>query len=161
MNQYYKGTSAYKLEEYESYAKESQKKKLERKKSSIAQHRAICRLMIVGVIFAFAAASALVYVNVMALRASTDIDNLEKQLAMVVDENKQKEIEINQKLDMKVIEKRAINELGMQKPDNSQIIYVDVRKDNNIEVASNKGEDSVSLVDGIKNVFVNIQEYFN
>ena len=161
MNRYYMGTSAYKLEDYEEYARKSQEKQQERKKIVKAEYAAMCRLLVIGIIFVFAAASALVYVNVMAMRASTDIDKLEKKLAMVIDENKQKEIEINQKLDMKVIEKKAIEKLGMQKPDNSQIVYVDVKKANSVFVAGDNVQKTNKFADCIKCWCSNIWEYFS
>ena len=159
MNEYYYGTSAYKLEEYEIHAKKTEEKKQERKKVSKAEQLSLCRWMVAGIFFIFAAASALVYLNVMTIRASTDIDNLEKQLAAVIDENRQKEIKINQKLDMKVIEKKAVEELGMQKPDNSQIIYVDVKKPNHVEVNAGGRKTNV-FANGVKFIFNGIVEYF-
>ena len=75
--------------------------------------------------------------------------------------NKQKEIKINQSLDMKNIEKRAIEELGMQKPDNSQIVYVDVRKENFVKVAGENKVAAASSSQGIKGFFKSIWEYFN
>ena len=162
MDRYYYGTSAYKLEEYESRTRSNNhEKQKQRRKEAKKQQMALYRLMLVSVVFVFIAASALVYVNVMALRAASDIEDLEKELAMVVDNNKQKEIKINQSLDMKNIEKRAIEELGMQKPDNSQIVYVDVRKENFVKVAGENKVAAASSSQGIKSFFKSIWEYFN
>ncbi|MBQ8588027.1 MAG: hypothetical protein IJ454_01410 [Clostridia bacterium] len=159
MNEYYRGTSAYKLEEYESYTQKHQKKQEERKALTKAEQRAFCRLMVMAVMIVFLACSALIYVNVMVLRASTKIDNLEKELALAVDQNKQKEIEINKNLDMKVIEKKAVEKLGMQKPDNSQIVYINVKKSEYSE-AVNAAKKSEPVLGGVKNAFLGIVEYF-
>ena len=161
MDRYYYGTSAYKLEEYENRTRQNEEKQKRRRKIAKKQQMAFYRLMFVVVVFVFVAASALVYVNVMAMRAASDIDNLEKKLAMVVDNNKQKEIKINQSLDLKHIEKRAIEELGMQKPDNTQIVYVDVRKENHVEVAGENKTKTTSASRGVKGFFLSIWEYFN
>lgn len=161
MDRYYYGTSAYKLEEYESRTRQNNEKQKQRRKAVRKQQMALYRLMLVGVVFVFIAASALVYVNVMALRAASDIENLEKQLAMVVDNNKQKEIKINQSLDMKNIEKRAIEELGMQKPDNTQIVYVDVRKENFVKAAGEIKPEVRASSKGANGFFKSIWEYFN
>lgn len=161
MNKYYYGTSAYKLEEYENSIRKNAEKQLKRRKAQKKEQAALYRFLLFGVVFVFVAASALVYINVMAMRASTDIDKLEKKLAMVVDENKQKEIRINQSLDMKVIEKRAIEELGMQKPDNSQIVYVDVRKENHVEAVGDNKPKSGRNENSVKRFFKGIWEYFN
>ena len=105
MEKYYYGTSAYKLDEYESYAEESNKRQEERKETAKATGKAAYRLATVIVLFIFIAASALVYINVMAIRAATEKEKLQKQYAMLVDDNKQKEMEISRKVDIKVIEK--------------------------------------------------------
>ncbi len=159
MNEYYRGTSAYKLEEYESYTQKTQKRQEERKTLTGAQQKAFCRLMLTAVMIVFLACSAFIYVNVMVLRASTRIDNLEKDLALAVDQNKQKEIEINKNLDMKVIEKKAVEKLGMQKPDNSQIVYINVQKSEYSE-AINSAKPSGNVLSGVKDAFVGIVEYF-
>ncbi len=161
MNRYYTGTSAYKLDDYETQARENQRKQQERREALKVQQSIFCRNLVIGVIAVFIAASALVYVNVMALRANSDIADLEKQLAMVIDNNRQKEIEINRKLDMKVIEKKAVDKLGMQKPDNSQIVYVDVRKENKVEVYGSASVADSGIVNTVKAMFTNIWEYFN
>ena len=59
------------------------------------------------------------------------------------------------------IEKRAIEELGMQKPDNSQIVYVDVRKENFVKVAGENKVAAASSSQIIKGFFKSIWEYFN
>ena len=69
--------------------------------------------------------------------------------------------EINRKLDMKVIEKKAVDKLGMQKPDNSQIVYVDVRKENKVEVYGSASVADSGIVNTVKAMFTNIWEYFN
>ncbi|MBO5009025.1 MAG: cell division protein FtsL [Clostridia bacterium] len=160
MNELYRGTSAYKLEEYESHAQKSREKHIERKNTIKIEKRALCRLLVVSIFALFVAASALVYVNVMTLRASTEVDALEKQLAIATEKNKQKEIEITQKLDMKVIEKKAVEKLGMQKPDNNQIMYIDVKKDTYSEAVKQKSNIS-SFFGGIKNALGSIVEYFS
>ena len=165
MNDFYVGTSAYKLDKYEEYTKNttraSEDKKAERKKSNSAYHASVCRYLIVMVVIVFVAASALVYVNVMALRASTEIESLEKKLALAVDKNKQKEMEINKNLDMKVIEKRAIEELGMQKPDSSQIVYINVKKGTYSEAINPDAPSAESTLSGVKKVLLSIKEYFS
>lgn len=160
MNEFYMGTSAYKLDRYEDYTRRTTQEANKRRAAARMEQLAVCRLLIIAVITVFVAASALVYVNVMALRASTKIDNLEKQLALAVDKNKQKEIEINKNLDMKVIEKKAIEKLGMQKPDNSQIVYINVKKGTHSETINPKGQ-SKDAFSGVKEILLSIKEYFS
>ena len=165
MNDFYTGTSAYKLDRYEEYtnnaSRVSKEKKAQSTKASLAHQASVCRLLIAMVVTVFVASSALVYVNVMALRASTEIDNLEKDLALVVDKNKQKEIEINKNLDMKVIEKKAVEKLGMQKPNNSQIVYINVKKGTYSEAVNSGAASSDGALSGVKKVLMSIKEYFS
>ncbi len=160
MSEFYRGTSAYKIEQYELYSEKTREKQTARKVNSRLEQKAACRLIITAVMVVFLAASALVYVNVMTLRASTKIDELEKELALVTDINKQKEIEINQKLDMKVIEKKAVEKLGMQKPDNSQIVYINVKKGTHSEALTGSPAPK-NLFAGIKKSLKGIVEYFS
>ena len=155
LNEFYRGTSAYKLEEYDSYTKKVSQADANRKAQKRAGQIVLCRIMVM-----FIACSALVYVNVMTLRASTKINELEKELNLVIDENKQKEIEINKNLDMKVIEKKAVEKLGMQKPDNSQIVYINVKKGTHSE-AINPNKKSAPAFSGVKKTLAGIVEYFN
>ncbi len=155
------GTSAYKLERYENHTTVNTQNSKATKNKSRASEIKVCRNIIAAVAALFVACSALVYVNVLALRATTKIDNLEKQLALVVDKNKQKEIEINQNLDMKVIEKKAIEKLGMQKPDNSQIVYINVKKGTYSEAVNPKKQSSKEAFSGVKEILLSIKEYFS
>lgn len=155
----YVGTSAYKLDEYEQYAhthEENRKRKNQLKKSEKA---ALCRFLIASVAAAFVVCSALIYTNVMIIRASTKTESLKKQLALVTEQNSQKQIEIGQKLDMKVIEERAINELGMQRPENSQIVYVNVKQNSYSETAEKKSV-STGVLSAVKKAFSLVAEYF-
>ncbi len=160
VNEFYIGTSAYKLEQYENYTRRNRENEENRKKQTKMEQMVICKYMVIGVMLMFIACSALVYVNVMTLRASTKIQNLERELALVIDNNKQKEIDINKNLDLKVIEKKAVEKLGMQKPDNSQIVYINVKKGSHSE-AIGKNKVSGDAMKGIKETFRAVAEYFN
>lgn len=154
----YNGTSAYNLDEYESYAHKTDKKRAERVKSRKKERAFVCRFLIVSLVAVFCAASALIYTNVMMIRASTKAQKLEDELALLTEANKKAEMEINQKLDMKVIEERAVSELGMQRPDNSQIVYVNVKRDTYTEVSEKDA--GVRVAASIKEVIKGILEYF-
>ena len=160
VNEFYRGTSAYKLEQYESYSRRNRENTEERARQRKQEQLLLCKYMILAVTVLFIACSSLVYVNVMAMRAATEIETLKKDLALVIDQNKQKEIKINQNLDMKVIEKKAIEKLGMQKPDNSQIVYINVRKGSHSE-AINPGKKVKSGESKIKEFLNGIVDYFS
>lgn len=161
MSYLYNGTSAYKLDEYERFAKQQTEKQVVRKARKKHASVAFCRFVAIGVIVMFVFASALIYLNVMMLRAATKVDDLKDELALITEQNNHKEMAISQKLDFKSIEEKAINELGMQKPDNSQIVYVGVKQTSYSEVAEepsfgqNIAESIKSAVDGVVEYFAN------
>lgn len=154
----YDGTSAYNLDEYESYARTTDKKRKERVQSRKKERAFVCRFLIVSLVAVFCVASALIYTNVMMIRAATKTQKLEDKLALLTETNKKTEMEINGKLDMKVIEEKAVSELGMQRPDNSQIVYVNVKRDTYTEVSGEKP--GVHLATSLKEVIKGIMEYF-
>lgn len=160
MNNLYTGTSAYKLEQYETYSKSAGNQSQQRKAASEKNQVALYRAVVAVVLAVFIAASALIYINVMILRATSEIEELENNLAIVIDQNKQKEMEINKNLDLNVIEKRAIEKLGMQKPDNSQIVYIDVKKGMRSEAVTAKKEPSAVLA-SFKKLIGGIGKYFS
>jgi cell division protein FtsL len=160
LNNYYAGTSAYKLEQYEAYTRKATRVSDSRKSTSKAQQLALCKIILALVVALFVASSSLIYVNVMKLRAMTEIDGLEKELALIVDRNKQTEIEINQNRDLKVIKQKAIEKLGMQKLDNSQIVYINVKKGGYSEAVGSKVA-SAEKIGGVKKLLMGIKEYFS
>lgn len=158
MKSMYNGTSAYNLDEYESYARTADKKRNERAQTHKKERAMVCRFLIVSLIAVFCTASALIYTNVMLIRASTQTQKLEDKLALLTEANKKKEMEINQKLDMKVIEEKAVSKLGMQRPDNSQIVYVNVKRDTYTEVSDK--EEGARFTASVKEAIKGILEYF-
>lgn len=159
-NNYYYGTSAYKLEQYEQKTSTQERKSKGQASLTHSERATLCKIAVIAVLIISVVASAFIYINVMALRASTKIESLEKELALAIDQNKQKEIEINRNLDLNVIEKKAIEKLGMQKPDNNQIIYIDVKKGSYSQAVNPKGDTS-SFMMGIKEFLISIKEYFS
>lgn len=159
MSQFYNGTSAYKLDEYERYAKQHDEKRVVRKNEQKRARAAFCRFVTIAVLCMFVVASGFIYLNVMMLRAATKVEVLKDELALVTEQNNHKKMEISQKLDLKLIEEKAINELGMQKPDNSQIIYVGVKQASYTEVES-KTSVGKAVVELVKNATGGFVEYF-
>lgn len=159
MGKLYSGTSAYKIDEYEQYAYAHEEKRAQRKTQRKKETAAFCRFLTFAVIAVFLGASALVYTNVMMIRASSQVEKLENELALITEQNNQKKIEIEQKLDMKLIEEKAINELGMQRPENSQIVYVGVTQGTYMEKSAQTSGGG-GLMNSIKDAFEGVLEYF-
>ena len=159
MSKLYNGTSAYSLEEYEQYADAANQKRKNRSMQRKRESAAFCRFLIITVAAVFCIASAIVYTNVMIIRASSETEKLKDNLVLITEKNKQTEMEIAKKLDMTVIENKAINELGMQRPDNSQIVYLNIKQNDYTEV-SDENSSGKKMLNSVKDAFEGIVEYF-
>ena len=80
MSRSYIGTSAYKLDEYERYARDREEEQKQNKQLKKHERAVMCRFLIISVIAVFAVCSALVYTNVMMIRAATQTEKLRKEL---------------------------------------------------------------------------------
>lgn len=65
-------------------------------------------------------------------------ENLKAQLSQVEKENEQIKVNLESSLNLNNVEKRAREELGMQKLSNDQKVYVDLQKQDYVESASEK-----------------------
>lgn len=70
-------------------------------------------------------------------------ENLKKQVAVAEKENEQLRINIENNLNLENIQKRATEELGMQKSSNSQKVYINLEKKDYIET----GKDKITIED--------------
>lgn len=81
---------------------------------------------------------------------------LEKELAQAQAYTSQKVFELEQSVDLTEIEKEATTRLNMQRPENYQTIYIDVKQDDMTEITANSVE---SLPNRILAGFKKIGEY--
>ena len=160
MSRYQVGTSAYKLDEYDYYSKRGNDNTARRKVKKNKKNEAVCRFIIASAALVFAVASIMVYLNVMTMRASTKAQELKKELTLLTEQNNNKEMQINQKLDMKRIEEKAINELGMQRPENNQIVYVNVKQDSYTETEE-PSKTAKGAMRFVKEALHSVVEYFS
>lgn len=65
-----------------------------------------------------------------------EVKNLKSNLAAVQKENEQLEVSIQSSINLSKIEKEAKEQLGMQKLDNGQKVYVSLQKKDHVEPAS-------------------------
>lgn len=115
----------------------------------------------------------IVYILVLALSATfmiskfvavydteQEIKTLTKNLEQKQSYSSQKIFEMEQKVDLAEIEKIATTELGMQRPDKHQIIYVDVKTEDVTEVTAGEVESAknrnAGLFDTIKKNIIGI-----
>ena len=143
-NKYQYETSPRKLKpEYEpirkQYPKKSTAKKTNNKAKSKVQvnkqkkrHTKIMLYVAVG----FAILFAISYRNSIIDEKFSEIKTLKSKLASIEKENEQLEVNIENNLNLKTIEQSAKENLGMQKLDNSQTVYVNLPKQDYVEPAT-------------------------
>lgn len=85
-----------------------------------------------------------------------ELQSLKKQYKSAVSEVNLVNIDLESKYNLTSVEEYAKRILGMQKPDKTQIIYVDTRIDNYLE-----NKENVNIFTGIKVFFEGIQMKIN
>jgi len=135
-NRLYDGTSAYKIEEYESYrdrVQENHETRKNRKVKHVAiNHRKL--MIITGVVFAVAV--AFLYANVVLIQTATRHDKLVNDIQDMRDRNTQVSFEIASAVDLAEVEAKAKNEFGMQQPESHQNVYINVVQSDYSEAAN-------------------------
>ena len=164
-NRYQYETSPRKLQpEYTPIKKKYPKKSTASKKAMAAQKQTkvaeaknIKIMLYIGMIFAILFAVS--YRNALVAQRYNELKNLKVQLSKIEKENEQLEVNIESKTNLSAIEKRAVEELGMKKLDDSQTVYVSLDKSDYIESAAEsvKLEDDLNwfekIINAIKNIF--------
>ena len=164
-NRYQYETSPRKLQpEYTPVKKKYPRKSTVSKKAMAAQKQAktsenqnIKIMLYIGIIFAILFAVS--YRNALVAQKYSELKNLKVQLSKIEKENEQLEVNIESKTNLSAIEKRAEEELGMKKLDDSQTVYVSLDKSDYIESAAEsvKLEDNLNwfeiIINQIKNMF--------
>jgi cell division protein FtsL len=105
-------------------------KKLEAKRVGTA-HRT--RNIVLTAIIAFAVCLGIVYQYSLVNASFMEKKKLEGQLAEILKQNEQLEVKIEGATNMKTISEEAKEQLGMQKVDNQQKVYVDLDKSDYIK----------------------------
>lgn len=164
-NRYQYETSPRKLQpEYTPIKKKYPKKSTASKKTIDAQKQAkavqsknIKIMLYLGIIFAILFAVS--YRNALVAQRYNELKNLKVALSKIEKENEQLEVNIESKTNLSAIQKKAEQELGMKKLDDSQTVYVTLDKKDYIESAAEsvKLEEELNwfekIIDTIKNIF--------
>lgn len=165
-NSYYNSSSvAYdyvtEREYYEPRRKQSIEKKKKAKKNKIqivnevTVHSAKIYIPL-AMVFVFAV--LVVFSNAMTIEQKATISQLKDELKQIEDNNRYIETELTKNIDLKEVEKQAVQRLGMQKPANYQIVYIDVPKQSYTSKYENKSNELnqnklESLKESIKKIF--------
>ena len=139
MERYFDGSSAYKIDDLEFDTKFSKKRpELVRGEFSSSDVNKKRRQAVKSLCSYLLLASSVVYTKVLLMQAKTEVSNLEKQYANIVEENTNKKIQMEQSIDLKKIEEIAISQYGMQRLDKNQTIYVKVVQEDYAEIVNEK-----------------------
>ena len=143
-NRYQYETSPRKLEpEYEPIKNPYSKKKstvIKKKQEKVQKKKhikgQIKTIIYIGLIFA--SSVVISYRNSLINESFNENEKLKSNLAAIQKENEQLKVNLENSLNLSNIEKMAEKELGMQKLDNSQKVYVSLDKEDYVEPASEK-----------------------
>ncbi len=129
--QYQYGTSPRKLANQPVVKQKSKKKKVKVNKKKLLQHK-IKIFSSIGIMFAimFAISYRYSFIN----QQYNNIRGLKKEYNAIQTTNDQIAIGIQNSLDLTQIERYAKDKLGMQKPLASQIKYLDIQKEDKVEL---------------------------
>ena len=141
--QYQYGTSPRKLEpipkQRKSVKTNTKKKQVNRKNTKAKQKaEAMRKLKLFATLgFVFAIMFAICYRYSLIDQKFKDIQSLKKEYIALQTTNDQLEIGIQSSLDLTNIERYAKDKLGMKKADASQIKYVEIAKEDKVELSEN------------------------
>lgn len=145
----YDGTSAYSMDRYYEYTKETQKryedKKIQREKESAKLNKKafICISLV------FTLAISFLFLNVILIQTSSKNSELLKELEDVNVRNTQVAFEIASSIDLAEVELRAKTKFGMQHPESHQNVYVDVKQSDYMETTNSDHSPSQSTLDNV------------
>lgn len=145
---WYDGTSAYKLDRYEEYTKEVTQKREENKQKAQLRLKINRKRLIIAIASVFAVATVFLYTNAVLMQTSSKVNDLTRELEDMKVRNTQVSFDIASGVDYTEVERKAINEFGMQRPESYQNVYVDVVQSDYAELAVKKAE-SKGFVDGL------------
>lgn len=145
----------YDYEEYISKPAEPPKKTEQKNKKNIAKNQKVKRKVFLGIV-SFGVALTIVYRYAMINNMNMENIKLKKELETLNNSNAQLQLLAEQSINLSYVEKYAKENLGLQKPQNYQIEYINVNKqdliDNNV-INENKN--------WFEEILFNIIEFFN
>ncbi len=171
----YTGNLAYKLDYTDSYAKRTERNlqvKTKTRTKPVSKNvskagnsnkkvkQLLTRSLCIVILSAAAAFMITQYVRLDAL--DREARALSKEVETLRSSTSQKIIEMDQGLDLEYIEKKAIDDLNMQRPEKYQQIYVDVKRNDVTAVTANEAESPITLgKEFFAGVVGNIVDYFS
>ncbi|MBR5218305.1 MAG: hypothetical protein IKV89_01105 [Clostridia bacterium] len=124
------GSNAYKYEITEQHSQRTQVKK--QKKVSRRPKKAAVRSLLLTALITLLA-FCLLGRNAQIIEQSGQIAQLQKDIAATEAKIIETQFEMEKKIDLNAIESKAINLLGMQRPEKAQIVYIDMHAEDYTE----------------------------
>ncbi|MBR2405040.1 MAG: hypothetical protein IKA95_05230 [Clostridia bacterium] len=125
---YYDGTSAYKIEQYEIYTQQAEHKQEAKRKKRSAQSVIVRKKLVAAVCGVFVVAVLFLYLNVVLMQTSAQFAAVTRELDDMKMRNAELAFDVASGVDLAVVEAKAKNEYGMQRPESHQNVYVDVKQ---------------------------------
>ena len=149
-----------------SDAKTAKKEKAKAKTKEVAEAPAkpvMSGFALVSWIICMALLFAIIYNYMMLTETSDRVSGLQSELTAMREENQMLEIKKEQKYGSRRLQEIAVEELGMQKIQRSQITYVNTNTGDYTEVAQPRTmkDDESTILAGIARGFNTIVEYMN
>lgn len=152
-----RGNAAYDLSKYENAAPkltDSEKSKIVVRKAKPRPTASAPKILITAVM-AVLVLSLVVYPKVQQATVMSDINKLNDQVMILESENVRMQTAIESKSALKAVEDYAVDVLGMQKLDKSQIEYLSIENGNVIDIP----EENENFFVKIKHSFEDFLEY--
>jgi len=146
---------AYDISVYEPTPKKQPQRKIEVKKTSNIKPVSAVKSLFTAIAALFLLC-AMLYGKVETTKLYNDVSELENQYKILASENARMQTEIEGKTSYGNIEEYALNELGLQKIDNSQKEYIEVKNNNITKVVENQDK---NVLIKIRNWFYDVLEY--
>jgi len=146
------GSNAYKYETARQYSKETQVKT--RKKVSRRPKKAVIKSLLLTALVTLLA-FCLLGRNAQIIEQSSQIARLENEIAATEAKIIEKQFEMEKKIDLNAIEDRAIAVLGMQRPEKSQIVYIDMHAEDYTEGGAQQKNNAGIISAFIKRIWNN------
>lgn len=128
---YVYGSTAEKIKYYDVY---EENKVLKEKRKQRNNHKLKVKLVLL-ILLAFAAGLTIMYRYAVITQLSYKVSNAYEQYNNLKNKNTKLKAEIESQIDLQKVKEYAENELGMQKPDKYQIVYVNIPSSDYTEIS--------------------------
>ena len=132
---------AYDLERFEEYQPKIEKSPAKKRTASPTHPVRILFLAILSL----AVVSTVLYSRVMIAELNQQINEVTEELDVLQSESVRMQSELESRMSLSAVEEAAMSEYGMVKPDNSQVTYVNLNRENKIE----QDDENVGLISQI------------